>query len=124
MGNPLNQFHHEIRLFFVRRSSIEHLGDVGVVHQGQCLPFGLKARHDLPGIHADLDDFERHFALDRLTLFGHKHRAHAAFADLLHELVRADLSADVLGAGRTGGGLRPVDSRRLQKTPRIGMGLQ
>ena len=61
-----------------------------MVHQGQRLPLGLEPGDDLPGIHARLDDLQRHLALDRLRLLGHEHDAQAPFADLLQELVGAD----------------------------------
>ena len=50
-------------------------------------------------------------ALDRLGLLGHPDRAHAAFADLLQQLVGADLRAGALGG-------RLVHRRRrvLQRT--------
>jgi hypothetical protein len=38
--------------------AVEHLGDVGVVHQGQRLPLGLEAVQHLPGIHAGLDELD------------------------------------------------------------------
>ena len=37
-----------------------------------------------------LDDLERDRPLDRLGLLGHEDDAHAAFADLLQQLVGAD----------------------------------
>jgi hypothetical protein len=45
---------------------------------------------------------QRHQTLDRLGLLCHPHRAHAALADLLEQLVRAD--------HRTGARCDPVDS--------------
>ena len=66
------------------------LGDVRVVHQRQRLPLGLEAGDDLRGVHAGLDDLQRHLAADRLGLLGHVDDAHAAFADLLQQLVGAD----------------------------------
>jgi hypothetical protein len=45
-GNPAHQFHHEVGSPEFRRPGIEHLGDVGMVHQRQRLPLGLEARHD------------------------------------------------------------------------------
>ena len=42
------------------------------------------------GVHAQLDDLERHAAADRLLLFGHIDDAAAAFADLLQQFVAAD----------------------------------
>src|SRR5262249_18882385 len=75
------------------RARIQHLGDVGVVHQGQGLAFGLEAGDDLPRIHAGLDDLQSYFAANRLLLLGHEDDAEAAFADLLNELVRPDHGA-------------------------------
>ena len=66
------------------------LGDVRMIHHRQRLPLGLKSGDHLPGVHAELDDLERHPAPDRLRLLGHVHDAHAAFADLLQQLVGAD----------------------------------
>ena len=61
-----------------------------MVHHRQGLPLGLEAGDDLPRVHARLDDLQRDGPLDRLGLLGHEHDAHAAFADLLQQLVRAD----------------------------------
>ncbi len=69
---------------------VEHLGDVGMIHQRQRLPLGLEPGHDLLGVHAQLDDLERHPAADRLLLLGHIDHPAAAFADLLEELVAAN----------------------------------
>ena len=52
-----NQLHHEIRPTMLRRSRIEDLGDVGMVHHRQRLPLRLKARDHLPRVHSRLDDF-------------------------------------------------------------------
>src|SRR5207248_8867740 len=49
----------------------------------------LETRGDLPRVHAGFDDFHRDEALDRLGLLGHPDRPHAAFADLLDQLIRA-----------------------------------
>src|SRR5262245_49337776 len=57
------------------------------------LALGLEAGHDLGGVHARLDDLEGNPALDRLGLLGHPDGSHAAFADQLQQLVRAELSA-------------------------------
>ena len=69
---------------------IEHPGDVGMVHHRQRLPLGLEAGDHLPRVHARLDDLQRHLAADGLRLLGHVDQAHAAFADLLQQLVGAD----------------------------------
>ena len=55
-------------------------------------------------VHARLDDLEGDLALDRLGLLGHPDRAHAAFADLLQQLVRADHRAGALGERLVNGG--------------------
>ena len=49
------------------------------------------------GVHAGLDQLDGDQALDRLGLLGHPDAAHAALADLLDELVRADHRAGALG---------------------------
>jgi hypothetical protein len=71
-------------------AGVEDAGDVLMVHQRQRLPFGLEASDDLGRVHAGLDDLQRHLAADRLFLLGHEDDAHAALADLLQQLVRAD----------------------------------
>jgi hypothetical protein len=71
-------------------AGVEHSGDVDVIHQGQGLTLGLEAGNDLLRVHASLDKLDGHQALDRLRLLGHPHRTHAAFADLLDQLVRTD----------------------------------
>ena len=67
-----------------------------MVHQGQRLPLGLEAGDDLAGVHARLDDLQGDRPLHRLALLGHVDGAHAAFADLLQQLVRADGGAEAL----------------------------
>ncbi len=69
---------------------VEDLGDVGMIHHRQRLPLGLEAGDHLPRVHPRLDDLQRHPALDRLGLLGHVDDAHAPFANLLEQLVRAD----------------------------------
>jgi hypothetical protein len=39
-----------------------------MIHQREGLPLGFKARHDLPGVHAQLDDLERHATPHRLQV--------------------------------------------------------
>ena len=61
--------------------------------------------------------------LDRLGLLGHVDDAHAPFADLLQQLVRADLRAGLLGERLVDGGLDRVElatpgSCRLARAPR------
>jgi hypothetical protein len=61
-----------------------------MVHHGQGLPLGLEAGDHLPRVHAELDDLERHPAVDGRFLFGHVDDAEAPLTDLLEDLVRAD----------------------------------
>ena len=87
---PPDQFHHEVRPAALGRPGIVDLGDVRVIHHRQGLAFGLEPRHDLPGVHPQLDDLQRHPPPDRLLLLGHVDRPETAFADLLQQLVTAD----------------------------------
>ena len=83
-------------------ASIEHLGDVGVVHQRQSLAFGFEPGQDLRGVHAGFDELDGDFAFDRLLLFGHPDRPHAPFADRFHQLVAAGDDRAGLLAGQKG----------------------
>ena len=84
--NAADQLHHEERPPALGRAGVEHVGDVGVVHHRQRLPLGLEAGDHLPRVHAQLDDLERHLALDRLALLGRVDHPEAALADLLEQL--------------------------------------
>ena len=110
---PAHQFHHEVRPARLGRAGVEHLGDVRMVHQRQRLPLGLEAGDDLLGVHAQLDDLERHAAAHRLLLLGHVDHAAAAFADFLQQLVAADAVADLLVVPRRETG--PSNLRRLRQ---------
>ena len=61
-----HHFHDEIGPARLGGPGVEHLGDMGMVHQGQRLPFRLEARHDLAGVHALFDDLG-HLARKGLT---------------------------------------------------------
>ena len=73
-----------------RRAGVEDLGDVRVIHQRERLPLGVESRQHLLRVHARLDDLDGDAALDRFRLLGHPDVAHAPFADLFEQLVRAD----------------------------------
>ena len=88
--DPAHQFHDEVRPARIRRAGIEHFGDVRMIHHRQRLPLGFKARDDLLGVHAQLDDLERDAAADRFLLFGHVNDAAAAFADLFPKFVTCE----------------------------------
>ena len=81
-----HQFHDEIRAAGFRRARVQHLGNVRMVHQGQRLPLRLEPGDDTLGVHAQLDDLERHPAANRFLLLGHINHAAAAFADLLQQV--------------------------------------
>ncbi len=92
-----DQFHDEVRTACFGRAGVEDLGDVGMIHHGQRLAFRLEAGDDLFGVHAQLDDLERHAAADGLLLLGHVNGAATAFADFLQQLVAIDVIASLLG---------------------------
>ena len=71
---------------------------------------------DLAGVHARLDDLQRHLAADRLLLLGHEDDAEAAFADLLQELVGADQGANPL-VRQLVGGHQDQDLGRVEQPP-------
>ena len=62
--------------------------------------------------------FERHLAADRLRLLGHVDDAHAAFADLLQQLVGADDRAGPFGDGLSRGS-QPAVGRCSRKLPAL-----
>jgi hypothetical protein len=61
-----------------------------MVHERQRLALGLEPGDDLPRVHAELDNLERHPAADRFLLLGHVNDAAAAFANLLKQFVASD----------------------------------
>ena len=95
--HAVDELHDEKGSAVLCGAAIENTGDVDVVHHGQRLPLRLEAGDDLPAVHARLDDLEGDLALHRLRLLGHPDYAHAAFANLLQELVRADDRAGAFG---------------------------
>jgi hypothetical protein len=76
---------------------IKNPGDVRMIHQRERLAFSLEPGNDLPRVHAQLDDLERHTAADRLFLLGHVNDAATAFADFLEQLVTANSVAGFFG---------------------------
>ena len=69
-------------------------------HHGQGLTLGIEAGHDLPGVHAQLDDLQGDPPAQRPFLLGHVDDRHTPFTDLLEELVRPDDCARALDRGR------------------------
>jgi hypothetical protein len=74
----------------LRRSRIEHLGDVRMVHHRQRLPLRLEARNNLLGVHAQLDDFQRHAPAHGFGLLRDINHAASAFADPLQQFVASN----------------------------------
>ena len=93
--NPGHVLHDEVRPALGCASRVEHLGDGGVIHERECLALGLETSHHLLGVHARLDDLDRHPAPDRFELLGQPDLAHAALADDLEKPVRPDTSGPV-----------------------------
>ncbi|MBE0544266.1 MAG: hypothetical protein IH623_23245 [Verrucomicrobia bacterium] len=58
-----------------------------MVHHRQRLPLRLKPRHHLLGVHAQLDNLERHAPPHRLGLFGDIDHAAPAFTDPFQKFV-------------------------------------
>ncbi len=118
IGDAVDQFHHEVGAPAFGGARVEHLGNVGMVHHRQRLPLGFEAGDHLPRVHARLDDLQRDAAFDRLLLLGHVDDAHAAFADLLQQLVGADLGAGLFGDGLVDGGSLGSTGWSFQETVR------
>ena len=93
--NPSHVLHDEVGPALGCASPVEDLGDGGMVHEGECLALRLEAGDHLLGVHACLDDLQRHPASDRFELLGQPHLAHPAFADDLEKPVRPDASGRV-----------------------------
>lgn len=61
-----------------------------MLHQGQRLPLSFKPSDDLPAVHARLDDLDRDFAFDRISLLSNEHQPEAAFSESFQQPIRAD----------------------------------
>jgi hypothetical protein len=99
-GHALDQLHDEVRPAAGGFASVVNLGDIGMIHQRQRLPLGFKARDHLTRVHAGFEDLEGNLTADRLLLLGDEDQAHAAFADLFHQTVRADNTSGTLADRR------------------------
>ena len=99
-GQAGDVLHDEVGAAFGRGAGIEHLGDVGMFHERQRLAFGLEAGDDGTGVHAGLDQLDRHDAVKGRGLLGAPDFSHAPDADPLHQPVRADGGGRCLIGGR------------------------
>ena len=88
--NAGDVLHREVRTPFRCRAGVVDTGDVGMVHQRQRLALGVEAGEDFPGVHAPLDQLERHRPAHRALLLGLVDDAHATFADLAQDPVWPD----------------------------------
>src|SRR6266705_6521525 len=87
--DPADECHDEVWATGFGRPCIKHLGDVGVVHQRQCLPLAFKPGDHALRVHSRLDDFQRDPPPDRLLLFSHVNHPASALTYLLEQLVMA-----------------------------------
>jgi hypothetical protein len=92
-----------------------------MVHHGQGLPLGLEAGDHLIRVHPRLDDLQRDPAAHGQSLLSRVDDAHAALADLFHQLVGADHRAGALGGWRRVDVPRPRGSGRLQEAAQFPM---
>ena len=98
-----------------------------MIHQRERLPLDLETGDDALGVHAQLDDLERHAAADRFQLLGQVHDPAPALADLLQQLVAAHPVSGFPG-GRNGPhrGSLAVEpgGRRFQKIAGLPVGAE
>src|SRR5262249_17531062 len=74
-------FHDEIRAAIGGRPGVEYVRDVGMIHQGESLTFGLEASHNVTRVQARLDHLEGDVPADRMLLARQVDDAHTAFAE-------------------------------------------
>src|SRR5262245_5589867 len=86
-GHAFDKLHDEIRSARWSRAAVEYLGNVRMIHNRQCLPLGLEARHNLSSIHAGLENLERHFAPHWFCLFRKVDNTEPALTNLFQKLV-------------------------------------
>ena len=88
-GHATDEFHDKVGPAGFGGAGIEHLGDVGVLHERQRLAFGFEAGHDLFRVHAQLENLERDSPRDGGALLRHVDHPVTALTDLLQHFVRA-----------------------------------
>ncbi len=66
----LDKFHHKKRTTAGMSPSIQHTGDVRMVHRGQRLSFQFEPRNRLGRFQADPNDLQGDFSPHWLLLFG------------------------------------------------------
>jgi hypothetical protein len=74
-------------------AGIKHLGDGRVVHKGEGLALGLEAGDHFAAVQSGLHQFENDAPAHGFFLLGRPDLPHAAFPDLLQQVIAADQSA-------------------------------
>ena len=88
---PFDELHGEVGQAVGRGAAVEQSADVGMVEAGENLALVAEAADDRVGVHAALEDFERHALLERVVAAdGKVDGAHAAASQLFDETVGAD----------------------------------
>ena len=88
----VDPFHRKVRAPIARHSPVEDLGDRRVRQSGEGAALGLEAGDD--GRIARTADLDGDPPEDRIDLLGQVDAAHAAFADLVEDVVMRDLLSD------------------------------
>src|SRR6266568_723335 len=88
--DPADEFHDEVWVTGFGRPCIENLGDIGVIHQRQCLPLGFKPGDHVLRVHSRLDYFQCDPPPDRFLLLRHVNHTTSALTYLLEQLVMAN----------------------------------
>ena len=109
--HPRHVLHCKERPAVLRHPRFKDLGHIGMRKHRQCLPLGVEPRHNLPGVHPQLDDLQRHNAANWLPLLGLINNPHPTFADLFEDAEGADLLRFLVG-GTT---LRRFARRRVDR---------
>ena len=106
---PFDVLHGEVRPAVRRAAAVEQAGDVRMLEAGENLPLVPEAADDAVGVHAALEDLDRHALLERIVVADAKiDGAHAAMTDLANEAVRTkppiltDVGWDLGREGRAG----------------------
>ena len=94
--DAFDQIHDKVGSTAFGGAGVQHFRNIGVVHHGKRLTLSFKAGNHLTAVHSWLNDLQGHATFNRMRLLGHVHDPHAAFADLLEQLVGADLGAGTL----------------------------
>ncbi len=89
-----DELHHKVRQPIVRRPAVQQSRNVRMIERRQDLPFFAKAPQDKVRIHAALDQLDRDALAELCHADGFVDRAHAAAANLAHNLVRAEPLAE------------------------------